>query len=86
MNAELLDLPEIDNYQELFTSDIPLIDVRAPIEFNTGAFPFAFNHPLMSDEERHLIGICYKKHGQRKANRKHGNHRAGTSVRKNFAP
>jgi len=67
MNAELKTFPEIDNYLELFTGDIPLIDVRAPIEFNLGAFPFASNLPLMSDEERHLIGICYKKHGQQQA-------------------
>jgi len=67
MSTESLTYPEIDNYLELLTSDTPLIDVRAPIEFTQGAFPFASNLPLMSDEERHLIGICYKKYGQQKA-------------------
>ncbi len=67
MNTESPTYPEIDNYLELLTSDTPLIDVRAPIEFTQGAFPCASNLPLMSDEERHLIGICYKKHGQEKA-------------------
>ncbi len=41
----------------------PLIDVRAPIEFEKGAFPFAKNLPFMTDEERHLVGIAYKEKG-----------------------
>lgn len=62
-----MELPQIDNYHELFVNDIPLIDVRAPVEFEQGAFPFAQNLPLMNDEERHLIGIRYKEQGQEKA-------------------
>lgn len=67
MSVKLMELPEIDCYSKLLGSDIPLIDVRAPVEFTQGAFPFASNYPLMNDEERHLIGICYKQHGQQKA-------------------
>ena len=48
----------------LFLKDIPLMDVRSPIEFSQGAFPHAANHPLMNDQERHDVGICYKKNGQ----------------------
>ena len=62
-----MDLPEIDCYTKLLGSDVPLIDVRAPVEYTQGAFPFASNYPLMNDEERRLIGICYKQHGQQKA-------------------
>jgi len=40
------------------------MDVRAPIEFQKGAFPHAVNLPLMNDEERHEVGVCYKRHGQ----------------------
>jgi tRNA 2-selenouridine synthase len=40
------------------------MDVRAPIEFTQGAFPMAVNHPLMNDQERHEVGIRYKKSGQ----------------------
>ncbi|MEM7401051.1 MAG: tRNA 2-selenouridine(34) synthase MnmH [Pseudomonadota bacterium] len=54
----------IDNYTELFVEDIPLIDVRAPIEFQRGAFPAAKNLPIMDDEQRKEVGIFYKKHGQ----------------------
>lgn len=50
--------------QELFLGHTPLIDVRAPIEFNRGALPGSVNLPLMNDEERHRVGICYKEQGQ----------------------
>ncbi|VAW76193.1 Selenophosphate-dependent tRNA 2-selenouridine synthase [hydrothermal vent metagenome] len=67
MSTETVEFTEIDNYFDLFTADTPLIDVRAPVEFSQGAFPLASNLPLMSDEDRHLIGICYKNHGQQRA-------------------
>ncbi len=59
-----MELPEISNFEELFLNDTPLLDVRAPIEFQAGAFPSAKNLPLLDDEERHLIGIRYKEQGQ----------------------
>ena len=43
------------------------IDVRAPVEFSEGAIPGAVNLPLLSDDERHLIGIKYKSCGQEAA-------------------
>lgn len=52
---------------KLFTDDVKFIDVRAPVEFLQGAFPNAVNLPLLSDEQRHLIGICYKELGQAEA-------------------
>ncbi len=61
MHADITDL------QSLFIADVPLMDVRAPIEFHKGAFPNAVNLPLMSDEERHRVGICYKQQGPDKA-------------------
>lgn len=54
----------ITDFQQLFLSNTPLIDVRAPIEFNKGAFPNAVNLPLMTDDERKDVGTCYKNHGQ----------------------
>lgn len=51
----------------LFLADAPLMDVRAPIEFHKGAFPHAVNLPLMNDEERRRVGICYKQQGPDKA-------------------
>lgn len=52
------------DYRKLFLDDVPLLDVRAPIEFHKGAFPAAVNLPLMTDSERHEVGIRYKQQGQ----------------------
>ncbi|WP_040886930.1 tRNA 2-selenouridine(34) synthase MnmH [Marinobacter santoriniensis] len=59
--------PDTDDYLSLFLDDVPLMDVRAPVEFARGSFPAAENAPLMNDEERHRVGICYKEKGQDKA-------------------
>ncbi|MEA2068264.1 MAG: tRNA 2-selenouridine(34) synthase MnmH [Verrucomicrobiota bacterium] len=52
------------DFRRIVVEDIPLIDVRAPVEFAAGAFPNAVNLPLMIDEERRLVGIRYKQKGQ----------------------
>jgi len=61
------ELTQIDDFTQLFVNNTPLIDTRAPIEFNQGAFPYAQSFPLMSDDEREQIGTCYKNKGQEKA-------------------
>lgn len=58
---------EIDNFSQIFKDERPLLDIRAPIEFADGSFPGTLNLPLMSNEERHKIGICYKVNGQESA-------------------
>ena len=63
----MIHLKEIDNFSEILKSNTPLLDVRAPIEYEEGSFPHAYNFPLMSDSERHQIGIRYKEHGQESA-------------------
>lgn len=55
---------DTDNYRQLFLKDVPLLDVRAPIEFNKGSFATALNQPLMNDDERRQVGIMYKNEGQ----------------------
>ena len=60
-------LPLTNDYQRLLLDRVPMIDVRAPIEFQAGALPFATNLPLMVDDERHQVGICYKEKGQKEA-------------------
>lgn len=46
---------------------IPLIDLRAPIEFKKGAFPTSCNLPIINDEERKWIGSNYKNYGRESA-------------------
>ncbi|MGL5223969.1 MAG: tRNA 2-selenouridine(34) synthase MnmH [Aeromonas sp.] len=57
-------LPLASDYAQIFLTDVPLIDVRAPIEFKDGAFPCAVSLPLMTDEERAEVGTCFKRKGQ----------------------
>lgn len=69
VDERLLSVPlvpgkSVSDYRDLFLSGRSLIDVRAPAEFEKGAFPASINLPLMSDEERHLIGIRYNEDGQ----------------------
>ncbi len=58
---------DTDNYRRLFLEDVPLLDVRAPVEFNRGAFPSACNIPLLDDTQREQVGIRYKDAGQEEA-------------------
>ena len=62
-----MDLPTTSNFEQIVLNNLPLIDVRAPVEFGEGAFPGAVNLPLMNDEERRLVGICYKEKGSDEA-------------------
>ena len=47
----------------LLAEATPFIDVRAPAEFATGTVPGAINLPLLTDDERHQVGITYKQQG-----------------------
>ncbi|MDD0976638.1 tRNA 2-selenouridine(34) synthase MnmH [Pseudomonas fontis] len=55
------------DFRELFLNDLPLMDVRAPVEFDKGAFAQSINLPLMTDSERQQIGTTYKQQGQHAA-------------------
>lgn len=54
-------------YQDVIIGELPLIDLRAPVEFCSGSLPGAVNLPILDDEERHRVGTCYKQHGKDKA-------------------
>lgn len=49
------------DYRAILLAGTPLIDVRAPVEFQQGAMPGAINLPLMNDDERAAVGTCYKR-------------------------
>ncbi len=59
--------PDTGDYQAIFLGGVPLMDMRAPVEFSKGAFPGAVNLPLMNDQERQKVGTCFKQHGQEAA-------------------
>jgi tRNA 2-selenouridine synthase len=65
--TEIEERNDSDNYLQLFLDDVPMMDVRAPIEFAKGAFPCSVNRPLLDDQQREQIGIQYKNAGEEEA-------------------
>jgi tRNA 2-selenouridine synthase len=55
------------NAEDFLQLDIPTVDVRAPIEFNKGHIPGALNVPLLTNEDRHRVGLCYRQNGHHAA-------------------
>jgi tRNA 2-selenouridine synthase len=51
---------EIKEFLQIAGQNI-LIDVRAPMEFSKGHIPGAVNIPLLSDDERKIVGTKYKR-------------------------
>ena len=60
-------LPLTADYSAILQQQLPLIDLRAPQEFNRGALFGSINLPLMTDTERAAVGTCYKQQGQQAA-------------------
>lgn len=62
--ADMKKRKDTADYRRIFLEDVPLFDVRAPVEFGRGSVPSAVNLPLMMDGEREAVGITYKNEGQ----------------------
>ncbi len=56
-------LPLSDDFLSIVLNETPLLDVRAPVEFEKGNFINATNLPILDDEERRLVGTKYKQEG-----------------------
>ncbi len=56
--------PDTDDFLPLILNDVPLMDVRAPVEYEKGSFPCAKNIPILDDHQREVIGTEYKQKGQ----------------------
>ncbi len=56
--------PDTDNLADIIRNKIPLLDIRAPVEFKRGTVPGAVNVPLLNDQQREVIGTEYAKNGQ----------------------
>ncbi len=50
-------------FESLFCDDIPLLDVRAEVEYSKGSFPCAHNIPILNDHERSEVGVRYNNSG-----------------------
>ena len=57
----------MDDIIKILKNSIPLIDLRAPIEFNKGAFPSSINIPILNNNQRAEVGTKYKKQGNNAA-------------------
>ncbi len=56
-----------DDFESIVLDNRPLLDVRAPVEFEKGAFPTATNIAILDDEQRRIVGVCYKEKGNEAA-------------------
>ncbi|MEY3397773.1 MAG: hypothetical protein RL220_367 [Bacteroidota bacterium] len=59
-----------DSWNKLRSDQYIVLDARSPGEYNAGHIPGALNLPLLNDEQRHIVGITYKKAGQKEAVKK----------------
>ena len=59
-------LPLIDpsRIKELIINESKFIDVRSPNEVSKGSVTNAVNMPILSDQDRHEVGICFQNKGQ----------------------
>ena len=59
---------DIEEFSKLANNDeLPIIDVRSPIEYNHAHIPNAHNVYLFNDEERKDVGTIYKQIGRKEA-------------------
>lgn len=56
--------PQHTDLQSLFLNNTPMLDVRAPVEYQQGSFPHTENIAILENNEREAIGIRYKEQGQ----------------------
>lgn len=64
LNKPMIKQANSDDFRTIIRNKVPLMDVRAPIEFEKGAFEQSINYPLMNNSEREQVGIFYKNKGQ----------------------
>lgn len=61
---------DIDKALKLYDQGALFIDGRSETEFAEGTIPGAVNVPILNNDERREIGICYKKEGSKVARRR----------------
>ena len=48
---------------QILIEDTPFLDVRAEVEYQQGTMPTSINLPILTNQERHRVGLCYKQQG-----------------------
>ncbi len=54
----------ISDYCRIIIDQVPMLDVRSPGEFKAGSIPGAMNIALLTDDERHQVGLTYRQQGR----------------------
>ena len=54
-------------FQRMACEFVPLLDVRSPSEFRRGSISGSHNLPILNDEQRHQVGLCYSQLGKAEA-------------------
>ncbi len=57
----------IADHAAILRDNIPVLDVRAPVEYARGSLPNSVNVPLLTDNERAEVGIRYRQSGNEAA-------------------
>lgn len=56
-----------NDYNTILRDNLPVLDVRAPTEYERGRIPNSINLPILDDSERSKVGIEYKTKGNEAA-------------------
>lgn len=59
--------PTDDNYKKMILNQTIFLDLRSEGEFLKSSLPCSINIPILNDEDRHLVGLEYKKNGNESA-------------------
>ena len=55
------------DYEVILRENHPILDVRAPTEFEKGKLPNSVNEPILTDSERREVGLAYRQSGAAEA-------------------
>ena len=55
------------DYNSILRDNVPVLDVRAPTEYERGRIPNSTNIPILDDNERAQVGTTYKQEGNKAA-------------------
>jgi tRNA 2-selenouridine synthase len=63
LSSKTISAPEVLSLLSKAATSVRAVDVRAPVEFAAAAVPGFINLPILTDEERHEVGLAYHQKG-----------------------